>query len=191
MGYLLTKDLIASASNNDWLSLVRPLKTITPEQSIESALTRMQDDGDTVYAVMSGDRPAGLITLEDILEQVVGRIEDEYPHQRPITLVQAVNNGATLLNVTGTNMSAAIEEMVSAIPDNRLPSSIQRAELIQEILNREERISTDLGNGVAVPHTRWRDLPHRSSCSAAARLDSIAVGVSAASAPDLLAHCTR
>ncbi len=174
VGYLLTKDLIASASNNDWLSLVRPLKTITPEQSIESALTRMQDDGDTVYAVMSGDRPAGLITLEDILEQVVGRIEDEYPHQRPITLVQAVNNGATLLNVTGTNMSAAIEEMVSAIPDNRLPSSIQRAELIQEILNREERISTDLGNGVAVPHTRWPDLPHRSSCSAAARLDSIA-----------------
>jgi CBS domain containing-hemolysin-like protein len=77
---LFTKDLIARAANADWLSLVRPLKSVRPGDSIEEVLVRMQAEDDSMYLVEDDERPVGLVTLEGILERVVGQIEDEYPH---------------------------------------------------------------------------------------------------------------
>jgi CPA2 family monovalent cation:H+ antiporter-2 len=51
VGYLLTKDLIAHAAVSEWSPLVRPLKTVRPDESVESVLARMQDERATVYLV--------------------------------------------------------------------------------------------------------------------------------------------
>ncbi len=93
--------------------------------------------------------PVGLITLENILEQVVGLIEDEYPREAPLTLADAVTAGGVVLNLAATTANEAIEELAAAIPADRLPPCGSVAELAIE---REEEISTDLGVGVAVPH---------------------------------------
>ena len=80
VGYLLAKDLIAEGSADaDWTPLVRLLCAVRPEDDIESTLMQLQQEGATVCVVQDADSPVGLITIEDILEQVVGRIEDEYP----------------------------------------------------------------------------------------------------------------
>jgi Mg2+/Co2+ transporter CorC len=53
----------------------------------------MQSDGTTICLVEDAGAPLGLITLEDILEQVVGRIEDEYPHEESISVRDALLAG--------------------------------------------------------------------------------------------------
>ena len=153
-GYLLTKDLIAHAANADWSRMVRPVKSIRPDDSIESILTRMQAEAATVYVVEDGERPVGLITLEDILEQVVGQIEDEYPHEARVSLADAVANGGIVLNSAAKTREQAIRELVEAIPSNRLPPGVHKAQIVSLAMAREEEVSTDLGNGIAIPHAR-------------------------------------
>ena len=158
VGYLLTKDLIAHAASSDWRALVRPLKVIRPDDSIEMVLMRMQDEGDSVYMVEDDSRPVGLVTLEDILEQVVGQIEDEYPHEPPVSLVDAVANGGISLNLAAENRSEAIRELAMLVPAGALPPGEERDLVVRRAVEREERLSTDLGNGVAIPHARCPEI---------------------------------
>jgi len=157
-GYLLTKDLIAHAAEADWGPLVRPLKSVGPDDSIESVLTRMQTEGATLYLVEDDGRAVGLITQEDILEQVVGQIEDEYPHEAPVSLQAALSNGAIVLDLAAKTGDQAIAELVDAIPNDRLPSGTDKGGIVRIALEREAELSTDIGNGVAIPHARYPGL---------------------------------
>ncbi|MEX2169003.1 MAG: cation:proton antiporter [Pirellulales bacterium] len=158
LGYLLTKDLIAEAATADWQSHIRPLQAIPADDGIEGTLTRMQSEGATMYAVEDRGNPVGLITFEDILEQVVGRIEDEYRHETEISLCDAVRVGAVVLDLTATTRDEAIEALTSAIPDDRLPVQAEHTHILERALDREAEISTDLGIGVAIPHARCPNL---------------------------------
>ncbi len=158
VGYLLTKDLIAHASVSDWLSLVRPLKSCHPDDTVEAVLVRMQNEGASVYVVEDEHRPVGLITLEDILEQVVGQIEDEYPHEPKISVIEAAAKGAIVLQIQAESGVEAIRELASTIPHAALPPGIQGEQVANLVLSREEQISTELGNGVAMPHARCQGL---------------------------------
>lgn len=106
-----------------------------------------------MYLVEDEGRPLGLITQEDILEQVVGQIEDEYPHESPVSLVDALARGA-VLNLAATARDQVIAELVAAIPTDQLPSGIKNDGIARSTLEREKEVSTDLGNGVAIPHAR-------------------------------------
>lgn len=153
-GYLLTKDLIARAADADWLRLVRPLGTVSPDETVEAVLARMQSEGASVYVVQDGDRPVGLITLEDILEQVVGQIEDEYPHEVLASLQDAILRGSVLLDLQAEEPADAIRELVQSIPTDRLPMDVAKEDVVRMILDRERDFSTNLGNGAAIPHAR-------------------------------------
>jgi CPA2 family monovalent cation:H+ antiporter-2 len=143
VGYLLAKDLIADASaNGDWTRLVRPLRSARPDDDIESTLLQMQSQGATVCIVEDAGAPIGMLTLEDILEQVVGRIED-------------VRAGGVVLKLRGTTREEIIAELAAVIPASRLPLGARVAELA---LAREQELSTDLGVGVAIPHARCPNL---------------------------------
>jgi mannitol/fructose-specific phosphotransferase system IIA component (Ntr-type) len=156
IGYLLAKDLVAVASaGTDWTTLLRPLRSVGLEDDIESSLLLMQAEGITVCLVGEPGRPLGLITLEDIQEQVFGRIEDEYPHDTGLTLADAVAAGAIVLGLAGRTREDLIAELAAAIPPGRLPPAAPVAALA---LQREAEISTDLGTGVAIPHARCPNL---------------------------------
>jgi CPA2 family monovalent cation:H+ antiporter-2 len=159
VGYLLTKDLIADTSESNWLRLMRPMGEIAPDANVEFALARMQEEGATVYVVQDDGKPIGFITLEDILEQVVGRIEDEYPHEPEISLQRAVAAGGIVLQLEATTHDDAIRELVAAIPRPQLPPGVDHAMIVRSTLAREKELSTDLGNGVAIPHARCENLP--------------------------------
>lgn len=159
IGYLLTKDLISQAGGEDnWLTFLRPLPAIGPEDDIESTLMRMQSDGATIYVVEENSTPVGLVTFEDILEQVVGRIEDEYPRDSESTLCQAIKSGVVRLHLSAATHSDAIAELAAAIAIDRLPANVTIEQVIERALAREEEISTDLGIGVAIPHVRVNEL---------------------------------
>ncbi len=155
-GYLLIKDLIAGGSAaEDWSTLVRPLASIGPDDDVESTLMRMQRDGASVYLVEDAGSPIGLITIEDILEQVVGRLEDEYPHDDQVSLVGALAAGGVVLDLPAGTLEEVITRLAEAIPVDKLPPGATVAELA---LAREAELSTDLGLGVAVPHARCAGL---------------------------------
>jgi monovalent cation:H+ antiporter-2, CPA2 family len=158
VGYLLTRDLIAHAADRDWHGLVRPLGYVHPDDSVESVLARMQEASVSLYLVQDADRPVGLVTMEDILEQVVGQIEDEYPREAPISLLSAMNRGAILQELRSKTGEHAIAELVAAIPGHVLPEGIDTERIVAAVMRRESEISTDLGNGVAVPHARIANL---------------------------------
>ncbi|HWL92874.1 MAG TPA: cation:proton antiporter [Phycisphaerae bacterium] len=157
-GYLLVKDLISQPASDDWTRLVRPLGSIRPDDDVESALARMQAEAATVYLVGDADRPVGLITLEDIIEQVVGRIEDEYPHEAHVSLHEAIRNGGIVLNLISATREQAIRELAAVIPPDRLPPNLSSDDVVSMALTREDEFSTDLGVGVAIPHARCPNL---------------------------------
>lgn len=154
VGYLLTKDLIANTGGDDWSSLIRPMKSIHPEDSIDTTLTRMQEEGASIRLVENGGIIMGIITMEDILEQVVGRLDDEDHREKPVLLEDAVKRGGVVTSMTAATKEQAIRELVEAIPLHNLPTGLNTARVMELVLAREEEISTDLGNGIAIPHAR-------------------------------------
>ena len=152
VGYLLAKDLIGLGPDaGAWTDLVRPLGAVEADDDVESALQYFQREGATVCVVRDKGTPVGLVTIEDVLEQVVGRIEDEYPRHPRITLPDLLVTDGDLLALTGETPEAAIKEMVGRIPGPLLPAGADVAGLA---IAREREMPTDLGFGMAVPHAR-------------------------------------
>jgi CPA2 family monovalent cation:H+ antiporter-2 len=156
LGYLLAKDLIGlSAGGAPWTSLVRPLGAVGPGDDIESTLQYFQREGATICVVTDGGSPVGIVTVEDVLEQVVGRIEDEYPRHPRVALRELLVTDDALLGVAGRTPEEVIAEMAARIPAALVPAGADVAGLAIE---REREFPTYLGSGVAIPHARCPDL---------------------------------
>jgi CPA2 family monovalent cation:H+ antiporter-2 len=85
---------------------------------------------------------------------VVGQLEAENVRDKPVRLRDAVGLGGILPAMEALTRDQAIFELVAAVPLNRLPAGTDAAQLAALVLAREEEISTDLGNGIAIPHAR-------------------------------------
>lgn len=81
-GILYVKDLLEFLGSNGqfrWQDLIRPVHFVPETKKIDDLLKEMQEM--RVHLVVAVDEyggTAGLITLEDILEEVIGEIKDEY-----------------------------------------------------------------------------------------------------------------
>ncbi len=150
--YLLMKDLLLlEHGDRDWQRILRPLRIVAPSDNLAITMQELQRDGANMAVVMDGHRPVGLITLEDILEEIVGKIEDEYPRLPRLFLKESLESGAILLDLKATTHEEAIRELIAAIPPENIPADVDVAALA---LARERLITTDVGLGVAIPHAR-------------------------------------
>jgi putative hemolysin len=82
-GYVTFKDLVAllkmSEGRTGLRAILRPLKRFQAIAPISQALDEMVRERTHIALVVDGEgRTRGLITLEDILEELVGDIEDEF-----------------------------------------------------------------------------------------------------------------
>jgi len=152
LGYLLAKDLIGlNGGRESWTRLVRPLGAVQAADDVATTLQQFQREATSVSLVQEEGSPVGIVTLEDILEQVVGRIEDEYPRQPRVSLPDVVWTHEDLLDLRATTAEQAIREMVDHIPPDRLPANQDVANLA---IAREGELPTSIGRGVAIPHAR-------------------------------------
>jgi putative hemolysin len=83
VGYVTFKDLVAlmrlSPYEASLRAVVRPLPSITAELKLATCLERLIREHTHIALVRdAADNVVGLITLEDILEELVGDIQDEY-----------------------------------------------------------------------------------------------------------------
>jgi CBS domain containing-hemolysin-like protein len=99
---------------------------------------------------------AGAITLEDILEQLVGSIEDEFEQEAPLRLADALKESRVFVDLKANTATQAIEEILQRADPNDLPQSA--AQVAAAVIARERSFSTYLGGGLGVPHTRLDSL---------------------------------
>lgn len=66
-------------------------------------------------------------------------------------LMDALKRGNVFFNIDGTDIASVLKEAVSRVP---LPQGVDRAELLDAIVEREAMASTGVGMGVAIPHPR-------------------------------------
>ncbi|KGE17210.1 hemolysin family protein [Paenibacillus wynnii] len=83
LGFIHIKDLIRESAPN-YLSLIRPILTV-PESIQISALLKVMQRAKTQIAILIDEYggTSGLVTLEDIMEEIVGEIQDEFDEERP------------------------------------------------------------------------------------------------------------
>jgi CBS domain containing-hemolysin-like protein len=84
IGVLYVKDLLADILDDEepdggWISRVRPAFYIPPTKPIDALLREFRSQRTHIAIVMDEyGGTAGLVTIEDILEEVVGEIDDEH-----------------------------------------------------------------------------------------------------------------
>ncbi|WP_432774531.1 hemolysin family protein [Brevibacillus gelatini] len=87
VGSLHIKDMLTGllqGEHHDLQSLMRPILTVPETISISRLLTMLQKQrGQLAIIIDEYGGTAGLVTLEDIMEEIVGDIQDEFDDERP------------------------------------------------------------------------------------------------------------
>jgi putative hemolysin len=103
IGILYAKDLLPDVVSEedepaDWHRLVRPPTLIPTSKHIDEQLREFQSSR-THIAIVADEYggTAGLVTIEDILEEIVGEIRDEYDVEEP----EIIQEGETRFWVSG------------------------------------------------------------------------------------------
>jgi CBS domain containing-hemolysin-like protein/mannitol/fructose-specific phosphotransferase system IIA component (Ntr-type) len=156
VGYLLMKDMIAQPGEDAiWPDRIRPLQVVSPQDRLEATMQALQGDGANMAIVMDRGTAVGLITLEDILEEIVGKIEDEFPRLPRLYLKDALESGGVVLELAAQSPEEAIRNLVAAISPENLPRG---CDVTAAALARERRITSDIGQGVAIAAARCQEL---------------------------------
>ncbi len=125
----------------------------TPDMPLEQLLTELRRRRIHMALVQDAQgQLCGLITMEDILEQLVGSIEDEFEKEAPIRLGDVLKENRVLLDLRSATAMAAIEEVINRCPKEDLP--LPAPQIIEAVLTRERSLPTYLGEGLGVPHAR-------------------------------------
>ncbi|MEY3312357.1 MAG: hypothetical protein RL348_1706 [Bacteroidota bacterium] len=88
IGIVYAKDLLTMVSHSSLIILqdiVRPISFVQESDKIHSLLNKMQKQKFHMAVVLDEfGGTAGLVTLEDIMEELVGEIQDEYDEELPV-----------------------------------------------------------------------------------------------------------
>ncbi len=141
----------------DLEAIVRKTHLTTPDTPLEQLLTDLRRRRVHMALVKDrADQVVGLITMEDILEQLVGAIEDEFEREAPLRLGDVLSEKRVHMRLEATRDMDAIAEVIRRTPPEELPAPAPA--IVEAVQARERRLSTYLGHQLAVPHARLAGL---------------------------------
>lgn len=157
VGVIHVKDLLYEGTEKlpaaDLRKLARPYTTASEEMPLESLLAELQRSRGHLAMVRNAEgKWTGFISLEDVLEEIIGTIEDEFEVEPPMFLADALTPGRVILGLHAASLEEVIGKAFGSVPASEVPLPVERAS--KAVLDRERAMSTYLGNGLAVPHAR-------------------------------------
>lgn len=133
IGYLNFKDIFLSTKTSGGTpatarSIVRPILRLEADTIISAALEKMMKNKQHISLVTEGNKITGILTLEDIFEEMVGEIEDEYDFSpayiRPFS--------AGVLASASAKMADVMERL-----DLPLPADLSGSVTVEQWINKK------------------------------------------------------
>jgi CBS domain containing-hemolysin-like protein len=157
VGIAHVKDILHQELNKqespDLKAVLRPYLKTTDDVPLETLLSKLQHLRRRVAIV--ADRKgqwAGFMTLEDVIEEIIGSVEDEFEKEPPLFLADAMSVSRILIGLNAKDITDAVSQIINRVDASELPAP--REKIIRTVLEREAEMSTYLGHGLAVPHAR-------------------------------------
>ncbi len=161
LGVIHVKDLLLEGPDKlpslDLKKIARPYLTVLEDLPLEGLLGDFQRQRGHLAVVKNAEgKWAGIITLEDIIEEVVGTIEDEFESEPRIFMADALTPSRVVLGIDASSLEEAIGQVFGRVAASELPLPVDK--IVKAVLERERAMSTYLGNGLAIPHARLEGL---------------------------------
>ncbi|GAB4244644.1 MAG: hemolysin family protein [Thermoleophilia bacterium] len=142
VGYVHVKELYRASPDKPVRTLLRPIGFLAETTSIETALLRFQSTR-TPLAIVVDEHggTAGIVTIQDVIEELIGEVQDEFDIEAPI--VQEAGNGA--YSVDGGARVDFLEETLGLdLPDEGFPTLGGR---VFEQIQRRPRVGDEVRVG--------------------------------------------
>lgn len=121
VGLFLAKNLLRYTTHQELAetrvrNIMRPISFVPETKSVSHLLREFQQKRQHMAVVVDEyGHTAGLVTIEDLLEEIVGEIEDEFDRERK--LFAAAEDGGYIVNAK-MSISDLAEELKIQLPDN-------------------------------------------------------------------------
>ena len=150
IGLIHIKDLFRSTERiADIASLARPVKFVPETTPLDRLLGRMQAERQHMVAVVDEyGGVSGIVTLENVIEEIVGEIQDEFDTERP----ELARRGDGSFTVAGSMLVVDLEDELGLELSTRDEDTI--AGVVLSELGRKPRI----GDRVALGEARFEVL---------------------------------
>jgi CBS domain containing-hemolysin-like protein len=158
VGIVHLKDLFLTGGPElDLRAILRPIIRVQETTLLESVLAEMQKK--RIHAAIVTDAKGawtGYLTLEDVIEEIVGTIRDEFEDEEPVHLADALLEDRVHLQIEAESTIEAVRKALFQMKPESLP--IPRDEVVRAIEERERLIETYLGRNLGMPHARLKGL---------------------------------
>ncbi len=120
VGYIHVKDLYRAARDASLRRLLRPIGFIAESSNIELALQRFQSTRTPLALVVDEHGgTAGIVTIQDVVEQLIGEVQDEFDLEEPLVHVIDSEN----YSVDGAARIDELEEALDLLlPEEGFPT---------------------------------------------------------------------
>jgi CBS domain containing-hemolysin-like protein/mannitol/fructose-specific phosphotransferase system IIA component (Ntr-type) len=154
VGIIHIKDLLlADKDEPNLMQLRRTFISVQETSQLEALLSEMQRRRIHVALVHdSAGNWTGFLTLEDVIEEIIGTIRDEFEDEEHVSLSDALAEDQVFLNIEASNSVEAIRTAFARMSHWRLP--VSKESIVKAIEERERVVETYLGKGLGMPHAR-------------------------------------
>ncbi|MFN7181723.1 MAG: CNNM domain-containing protein [Planctomycetota bacterium] len=161
VGIIHVKNILFNINNikqsSDLVAFAKPYQIINEDTALETLVLTLQKNRTHVAITTDNQgRWTGFITFEDILEEIVGSIEDEFEKEPPLIVSDIINKKHIILQLEADNLTQAIEECILSISLHDISISVDS--IMEAVLDRVKKMKVYVVEGLVILPARLSGL---------------------------------